>query len=142
VHDREELVLHLGAAARDLVEEDRLRVPQRRRRAKVLQAVARVVRHGEAEQVVEGDQTRVVVAVLEAERACDAVEQRRLRAAVRADEQQRLLGGERGDDDRVQMVEAVQAETAKRVGAHSSCSSLAASAMCPGPQAGSNPPDP
>lgn len=30
-----------------------------------------------------------------------------------------VAGGERGDDDSVEVVEAVQAETAKRVGAHS-----------------------
>ena len=87
VDDGEELVLHLRTAAADLVEEDALRVPQRRRRAQVAQPLA--LRHRETDEVVEGEQARVVVSVRESERRRQPLEQRALGAAVRADEQHR-----------------------------------------------------
>ena len=167
VHDREQLVLHLGPAARDLVEEHRLRAPQRGRRAQVAQALAGFVGHREAEQVVERDQAGVVVPMLEAQRLRRAVEQRRLGTAVRADQQQRRLGRQRGQDRRVEMVQAVQAQqlqhpdrphsrggrarrraplqrrrSRQRSLRHRRLSSLAGSARCRGRKLESNPPGP
>jgi len=58
----------------------------------------RLVGIREADEVVEGDQTRVVVAVLEAERFRERVEQEGLAGAAAADEQQRILGDEGLED--------------------------------------------
>jgi hypothetical protein len=58
----------------------------------------RLVRVREADEVVEGDQAGVVVAVLEPERLGERVEQERLAGAAAADEQQRVLGDEGRED--------------------------------------------
>jgi hypothetical protein len=112
VHDRVQLVLHLGPAAADLVEEDAMRAPQRGRRAQVFQAIARG--HREADQVVERQQARVVVPVLELQRRCQALEQRALGAAMRADQQHRRLGRKCGEHRRVEVRQSVQAQAAQQ----------------------------
>ena len=114
VDDREELVLHLGPAAADLVEKDTLRAPERGRRAQVAQAVA--IRNGEAHQVVEGDQAGVVVPVLEPQRDGQPLEQRALRAAVRPDQQQRRLGRQCCQHRRVEVRQAMKAEAGEQPG--------------------------
>ncbi len=66
--------------------------------------------YGKADEVVERDQARVVVAVLEAERFGERVEQEGLAGAAAADEQQRVLGDEGREDRGLVAVEAVDAE--------------------------------
>ena len=112
VDHREELVLRLGAAARDLVEEHALRIPKVARRAEILHATALDVRHRVAEQIVEADEARVVMPVLEPERGGEAIEQLRLRRAVRSDQEQRALVRQRGEHDRVEEVETEEIEAA------------------------------
>ena len=77
VDDRKQLVLEIGPAARDLVEEHRFGVPDRRGRLQVDQ-LARL-RHGEPDQVIEIQQRRVVVPERDAERLGQARQDERLR---------------------------------------------------------------
>jgi hypothetical protein len=58
----------------------------------------RLVGIRKADEVVERDQARVVVAGLEAERFGERVEQEDLAGAAAADEQQRVLGDEGRED--------------------------------------------
>ncbi len=109
VDDGEELVLEVGAAAVDLVEEDGLGVPDGGRGAQVLEP-AGAIGHGVADEVVEAEQAGVVVAPGEAQRLRHAGQQQALAGAVRADEQHRQLCGGRGDDDGLDVVEADETE--------------------------------
>jgi hypothetical protein len=72
-HQREEAVLVLGLAAADLVDEHRLRAPDRGRRLEEPDRRLGLVRVGEAHKVVERDQAGVVVAMLEAQRLADGL---------------------------------------------------------------------
>ena len=114
VDEREELVLELGTAARDLVEEHRLRLPHRGRRLQVDEPA--VLRHGIAEEVVEAQDRGVVVAEGEAERRGQARQKERLRGPVRPDEEDRRLGGERREDRGLERVPAGDAERAEEAG--------------------------
>ncbi len=98
VDDREQLVLELRPAAVDLVEEDRLGVPDRGRRPQPVEAPVPV---GDrvADEVVVGEQARVVVAPGQAERLRDPRQQQALAGAVRADQEDRQLGRDGRDDD-------------------------------------------
>ena len=69
-----------------------------------------LVRVGEADKVVERDQAGVVVAMLETQRLADGVEQERLARAAPADEQHRVAGRERGENQGFLRIEAVGAE--------------------------------
>ncbi|MBK7081406.1 MAG: hypothetical protein IPH55_11840 [Betaproteobacteria bacterium] len=64
----------------------------------------------EADQVVEGDEAGVVVPVLEAESLRQRVEQVGLAGARRADQEQRVFGDQSGQDDRLDGVEAIDAQ--------------------------------
>ena len=110
VDQREQAVLVLGLAAADLVDQHRLRAPDRGRCLEEPHADFVVVRVRKADQVVERDQARVVVAMLEPERLGQRVEQEGLARAAAADQQQRVVGRERGQDDGLLRVEAVDAE--------------------------------
>ena len=68
------------------------------------------VRVGKADEIVEGDQAGVVMAVLEPERLGQAVQQEGLPGARIADEQQRVLGDQRREHDRFDRVETEHAE--------------------------------
>ena len=87
----------LGLAARDLVDQHRLGAPHRGGRLEEPRGGACFVGIQEADEVVEGDQAGVVVAMLEPERLGERVEQDGLARAAASDEQQRILGDERGD---------------------------------------------
>ena len=95
VHDREQLVLQVGPAARELVEEHELRLPDRPGRGDEPQPRGALVGHRDPDEVVVVDQRRVVVAELEPQRRRDPLGHERLRGAVRAHEQQRRLCRER-----------------------------------------------
>ena len=58
----------------------------------------------ESDEVVERDEAGVVVAVLESERLGEAVEEERFSRPPFANEQQRVLGDQRGKDDRLDTV--------------------------------------
>jgi hypothetical protein len=76
--------------------EHRLRTPHGGRRLKEAHGRVCLVAVREADEVVERDQARVVVAVLEAERFGERVQQEDLAGAAAADEEQRVLRDERG----------------------------------------------
>ena len=113
VHDREELVLQVGPAARDLVEENRLRVPDRRRGADEAEA-SLPVRQRVADQVVVVEETRVVVPPLEPERGGDAAEEVRLPGPVRPDEEQRLAADQRAQHHGLDRFHADHAEASEQ----------------------------
>ena len=99
-----------GLQRLNLVDQHRLRAPDGGRRLEELHAAALRVRVGKADEIVEGDQARVVMAVLEPERLGQAVEQEGLPGARIADEQQRVLGDQRREHDRFDLVETEHAE--------------------------------
>jgi len=68
--------------------------------------------YGKPDQVVERDQAGVVVAMLEAERLGERVEQEGLAGAAATDEQQRVFGDQRRENRRLVAVEAENAEVA------------------------------
>ena len=110
VDQREEAVLVFGLAAADLVDEHRLRAPDRGRRLEEPDRGLGLVRVGEPHEVVERDQAGVVVAMLEPKRLADGIEQERLARAAPADEQNRVAARERGENHGFLRVEAVGAE--------------------------------
>lgn len=112
VDDRKQLVLQLRPAAGDFVEQHRLGVPDRGGRLQVDEFS--VLRHREADQVVEVQERRVVVAVCEAERRGEAREDQRFRRAMRTDEEQRRLRRQRRDDHRLEVVPPGDAERAQQ----------------------------
>ena len=107
--DRKELVLEVGTAAVDLVEEDRLGVPDGGRRAQVREPTV-AIGYGVADEVVEAEQAGVVVTPGEAEGLRRAGQQQALAGAVRTDEQHRQLRCGSSDDDGLDVVEADKAE--------------------------------
>ncbi len=109
VDDREELVLEVGTAAVDLVEEDGLGTPDGGRRAQVLETTG-AIGHGVADEIVVVEQAGVVVAPGEAEGIGHAGQQQALAGAVGTDEQHRQLGGGGRHDDRLDVVEADEPE--------------------------------
>jgi hypothetical protein len=110
VHQREQAVLVLRLAAADLVDQHRLGLPDGGRRLEEAHRARLLLRVREPDQVVEGDQARVVVAVLEFQRLGQRVQQVGLAGAGAADQQQRVLGHQRGQDHRLEAVEAEHAE--------------------------------
>jgi hypothetical protein len=70
----------------------------------------RVVRVGEPHEVVERDETRVVVPVLEAQGLADGIEQEGLSRAAAADEQQRVAAGQGCENDEFLRLEPIGAE--------------------------------
>jgi hypothetical protein len=111
VDQGEELVLQLGPAARDLVEEDGLRLPDGRGRLQVDEPA--VLGHRVPQQVVEAQDGGVVVAEGERERLREALQDEGLRAAVGADQENRGLGRERGEDGRLEGAPPGDAERAE-----------------------------
>ena len=114
VDDGEELVLEVGAAAIDLIEEDRLGVPDGGRGAQVLET-ALAIGHGVADEIVVVEQAGVVVAPGEAECIGHAGQQQALAGAVGADEQHRQLGCGGRHDDGLDVIEADEAEAFEQV---------------------------
>jgi hypothetical protein len=110
VDQGEKPVLVFGFAAADLVDQDRLGPPDGGRRFQEFDAARFRVRVGEADQVVEGNQAGVVVPVLQPQGFAERVEQKRLAGPRRPDEQQRVAGDKRGEDDGLVLVETVDIE--------------------------------
>ena len=86
---------------------------------------APVLRHGEADQVVEVQEGRVVVAMREPERLGQARQDQRLRRAVRTDQQQRRFGRQCRQDHRLEVIPAGDAEGAEQARRPSVCCSHA-----------------
>lgn len=114
VHDREQLVLQVGPAARDFVEEDRLCAPDRRRRLEIRQLAG--LGYGEADQIVEVEQRRVVVSMLQAECFRKSRQDQRLGSAVRSDQEERRLRRERREDHRLEVIPADDAKFPEEAG--------------------------
>ena len=108
----------LGFAAIDLVNQDRLGLPDGSRGFDVADAGAMFLGPGKPDQIVEGDEARVVVAVLQAQGFGQAVEQEGLSRAGLADQQQRITADQSRDDDRFDRVVAVDAELSQVSGLH------------------------
>lgn len=121
VDERKQPVLVLRPAAVDLVDQDRFRAPDRGGRLEVVYARPLVIGEGKPDEVVERDQARVVVPVLEAKGLGQAVEEVGLARSARSHEEERILGDEGGKDDGFNGFEPVDAE-GRQVGVrHGSC---------------------
>ena len=88
----------------------RFRAPHGRRRLKEPDAGVVLVRVREADEVVEGNEARVVVTVLEPQRLGERVEQEGLARAGGADKQQGIFRDERREDQGLDGIEAVHPE--------------------------------
>ncbi len=119
VDNGEQLVRHIGATAADLIEERHLGLPDGPRGRGIANS-AGIVGDGEANEIVELQNAGVVVAEGKAECVGEAHQQQRFRGAVIADQQQRLLGGESGQERRLKGVIAHNAERAEE-GAGGGC---------------------
>ena len=117
VDDGKELVLDVGPAAADLVEDHRARAPDRGRRRHVAQALLAVGQR-ETHEVVEAEQARVVVPAGEPEGGRDAGQQQRLRGAVRTDQEQGFAGDQGAKNDGREAGEAVEAKCRERIRRH------------------------
>ena len=109
--ERKEPVLVLGLRPADLVDQHGLRAPHGRRGLEEPDAGAVLVREGEADQVVEGDEAGVVMAVHEPQRLRQRVEKKGFAGARGADEQERVLGDEGPQDQGFEGIEPVHPES-------------------------------
>ncbi len=81
-----------------------------------------VIGNGESDEVIELQEARVVVTQCQAECVGEAHEQERFRGTVIADEEQRLFGGECGEERGLERVVADDAKGAqKRTGRLGCC---------------------
>ena len=103
----------LGLAAADLVDKHRFRAPDRGRGLKEPDAGAVLVRVREADEIVEGDEARVVVPVLESQRLGERVEQEGFPGPRGTDEEQWIPGDQSRQDQRLEGIEPEYPETGK-----------------------------
>ena len=108
----EQLVGDIRATAADLVEERHLGLPDRPRGRGIANG-AGIIRDGESDEIVELEDAGVVVPEGEAECVGEPHQQQRFRGAVIAHEQQRLFGGECGQERGLEGVVAHDAERAE-----------------------------
>lgn len=106
-------VLVLRPAARDLIDKNAFGSPDGRRRLKESDLGFGVIREWEADQVIEADQRRVIVPVVELQGLRDGVEEKCLSGTAFANQQERVFGDESGENDEFNLVESVHAETWK-----------------------------
>ena len=96
-------------AAADLVDQHRFGSPDGCRSLEALDLTTRLVRVRKTDEILEGDQTGVVVPMLGAGRFPDAVQQVGLAGATATDQQQRILGHQRREDRELHRLEALGA---------------------------------
>ena len=110
VHQRKELVLQIGPAAVDFVEEDELGVPHCPGGAEIAETAV-VIGNGDADEIVVVQQRRVVMTKALIERVGDPLGDECFRRAVRADQQHRGFERQGGKHDRVDGRPAMDAES-------------------------------
>jgi hypothetical protein len=114
VNDGEQFVLMLRAATGNLVQKHRLGVPQVRGRAQVLEAVPPGIGNRVTQQIVKADQAGIVVAVRKRQGLSEAVEQLGFCGAVGADEQQGTPVRERRQNQRIEVIQSEDMESAQQ----------------------------
>ena len=118
MNEREETVLVLGFAAVDFVNQHRLGFPDGGRGFDVTDASTLFLRPGKTDQIVEGDEARVVVTVFQLQRLRETVEQECFSRAGLADQEQGITADQSRDDDRFDRVVTVNAELSQESGLH------------------------
>ena len=109
-------ILVFRFAAAQLVNEHGFRLPDRGWGLDIADRRAIVVGEGKPDKVIEGNQAGVVVAVRQAERFAEAVEEESFPRAGLADEQQRVAGNEGREDNVFHGIVAVDPELAQPAG--------------------------
>ena len=113
--DREKLVLVFWTAARYFIKQHRFCVPKVALGTQVGERRPFRVWHRKAQQIIEGNQACVVVPVLEFKCSRNAVQQFRFGGAVPADQQQCAFIGQRGEDNRIEMIQSEKIERTEQM---------------------------